>query len=214
MQEIVFRSNDNQALTTSVIVAEKFGKEHSDVLKAIKSLFTTGEKSLFVENQQLAKMFSLTEVEQPMPVGGGVKKLPIYVMNRDGFTLLAMLIDRGYGDVQDFFKADTMPDGCKCILTNPPYKYALEFVQHSLDLLPDGGLCVMFLKTTFLEGQKRYERLYKNTPPKYVLQFSKRVLCAKNGKFAAMRNGGGSAVSYAWFVWKKGYNGETTIKWI
>lgn len=90
MQEIVFRSNDNQALTTSVIVAEKFGKEHSDVLKAIKSLFTTGEKSLFVENQQLAKMFSLTEVEQPMPVGGGVKKLPIYVMNRDGFTLLAM----------------------------------------------------------------------------------------------------------------------------
>lgn len=75
MQEIVFRSNDNQALTTSMIVAEKFGKEHSDVLKAIKSLFTTGEKSLFVENQQLAKMFSLTEVEQPMPVGGGVKKL-------------------------------------------------------------------------------------------------------------------------------------------
>lgn len=90
MQEIVFRSNDNQALTTSVIVAEKFGKEHSDVLKAIKSLFTTGEKSLFVDNQQLAKMFSLTEVEQPMPIGGGVKKLPIYVMNRDGFTLLAM----------------------------------------------------------------------------------------------------------------------------
>lgn len=54
------------------------------------------------------------------------------------------LIDRGYGDVQDFFKADAMPDGCECILTNPPYKYALEFVQHSLDLLPEGGLCVMF----------------------------------------------------------------------
>lgn len=29
MQEIVFRSNDNQALTTSVTVAEKFGKEHN-----------------------------------------------------------------------------------------------------------------------------------------------------------------------------------------
>lgn len=116
--------------------------------------------------------------------------------------------------MQDFFKADTMPDSCKCILTNPPYKYASEFVLHSLGLLPNGGLCVMFLKTTFLEGQKRYERLYKNTPPKYVLQFSKRVLCAKNGKFAAMRNGGGSAVSYAWFVWQKGYNGETTVKWI
>lgn len=47
MQEIVFRSNDNQALTTSAIVAEKFSKEHSDVLKAIKSLFTTGKKIPF-----------------------------------------------------------------------------------------------------------------------------------------------------------------------
>ena len=37
MEGIVFRSSDNQALTTSAIVAEKFGKEHSDVLKAIKS---------------------------------------------------------------------------------------------------------------------------------------------------------------------------------
>lgn len=124
------------------------------------------------------------------------------------------LIDRGFGEVKDFFTEDKMPDGCECILTNPPYKYALEFVEHSLGLLPDGGLCIMFLKTTFLEGQKRYERLYKSMPPKYVLQFSKRVLCAKNGRFEAMRKGGGSAVSYAWFVWKKGYNGETKIRWI
>lgn len=90
MEEIVFRGNDNQALTTSAIVAEKLGKEHSDVLKAIRALFTTGEKSPFVENQQLTKMFALVEAEQPMPVGGGVKKIPVYVMNRDGFTLLAM----------------------------------------------------------------------------------------------------------------------------
>lgn len=30
----------------------------------------------------------------------------------------------------------------------------------------------------------------------------------------AMKDGGGSAVSYAWFVWKKGYHGDTVIKWI
>lgn len=90
MQEIVFRSNDNQALTTSMIVAEKFGKEHKHVLEAIRNILsTTAPKSAFVDNQQLAKMFALTEVEQPMPAGG-VKKIPMYVMNRDGFTLLAM----------------------------------------------------------------------------------------------------------------------------
>ena len=92
MQEIVFRSNDNQALTTSVIVAEKFGKEHKHVLEAIRNILsTTAQKSAFVDNQQLAKMFALTEVEIPMPVGGGVKKVSVYVMNRDGFTLLAMI---------------------------------------------------------------------------------------------------------------------------
>lgn len=90
MEGIVFRSSDNQALTTSAIVAEKFGKEHKNVLSAIRELFNvTAEKSALIDNQQLAKMFALTEVEQPMPVGG-VKKIPVYVMNRDGFTLLAM----------------------------------------------------------------------------------------------------------------------------
>lgn len=29
-----------------------------------------------------------------------------------------------------------------------------------------------------------------------------------------MREGGGSAVAYAWFVWEKGYKGETTVRWI
>lgn len=90
MNELVY-INNSQALTTSLLVAEKFGKEHSDVLKAIRNLINTkAENCLFVDNQQLAKMFALTEIEQPMPVGGGVKKTPMYVMNRDGFTLLAM----------------------------------------------------------------------------------------------------------------------------
>lgn len=74
-------------------------------------------------------------------------------------------IDRGYGEVMDFLSSTEMPDGCECIITNPPYKYALEFIEHAMELLPVGGLCIMFLKTTFLEGQKRYDRLFKNTPP-------------------------------------------------
>lgn len=83
--------NNNHALTTSLIVAEKFNKKHGDVLRAIKNLTITKEENCsLVDNQQLAKMFDLIEVEQPMPIGGGVKKVPMYVMNRDGFTLLAM----------------------------------------------------------------------------------------------------------------------------
>lgn len=90
MNELVYIDN-NHALTTSLLVAEKFGKEHKHVLEAIRSLLNTkAENSAFVDNQQIANMFAITDIEQPMPIGGGIKKTPMYIMNRDGFTLLAM----------------------------------------------------------------------------------------------------------------------------
>lgn len=120
-------------------------------------------------------------------------------------------IDRGYGEVQDYFFMEKLPEDCQCIVTNPPYKYATEFVLKSLELLPVGGLCCMFLKTTFLEGQVRWRKLYSRTPPLKVLQSTKRITCAMNGDFD---NYHASPVAYAWFVWRKGYNGDTTIQWI
>lgn len=100
------------------------------------------------------------------------------------------------------------------IVTNPPYKYALEFVQHSLEIVPDGCLVCMFLKTTFAEGKTRYNQLFRFTPPIYILQCIERVLCAKNADFDYMVKHGGSAVSYAWWVWQKGYKGKTILDWI
>lgn len=123
------------------------------------------------------------------------------------------LIDRGYGSVQDFLLADRMPDDCECIITNPPYKYATEFVLHALDLLPEGGICAMFLKTFFLEGKIRREKIFNTFPPKFLLQFSGRIICAKNGEFEKYKKVG-SAAAYAWFVWEKGYNDEPKIKWV
>ena len=29
-----------------------------------------------------------------------------------------------------------------------------------------------------------------------------------------MKENGGGALAYAWFVWKKGYKGDTIVKWI
>ena len=66
----------------------------------------------------------------------------------------------------------------------------------------------------FLEGKKRYNNLFSINPPKYMFQFVSRVLCAKNGDFETMITSGGSAVSYAWFVFQKGYKGDTVIRWI
>lgn len=38
MNDLVFKGQNDQVLTNSLLVAEKFGKEHSDVLKAIDAL--------------------------------------------------------------------------------------------------------------------------------------------------------------------------------
>ena len=66
-----------QALTTSLKVAETFSKNHRDVLRSIKNLTA--------QNCAVKKMF----VESTYVNGKGQEQ-PMYYMNRDGFTLLAM----------------------------------------------------------------------------------------------------------------------------
>lgn len=128
------------------------------------------------------------------------------------------IVDRGYkrhARTIDFLETTERPfNNSFDILTNPPYKHAKEFVLKALDLLPKGSKCYMFLKLTFLEGKARREEIFTEYPPKSVYVFSERVLCAKNGDFEALKKSGGSAVAYAWFVWQKGYKGETTLCWI
>lgn len=83
MNNLVFRGADNRALTNSLLVAEKFGKEHGDVLKAIDAVFTK------VPENQCEGYFSDTSIEIPQP-NGGIRHSRVVIMNRDGFTLLVM----------------------------------------------------------------------------------------------------------------------------
>lgn len=77
MNELVFMGENSQALTNSLLVAEKFEKRHGDVIRAVENLILADAKlrSLFV---------SMTYVDEQM------KERPMYAMNRDGFSLLAM----------------------------------------------------------------------------------------------------------------------------
>ena len=51
MENLVFKSNDGQPVTNSLLVAEKFEKRHSDVLEAIRNLTAENSavKNMFVE---------------------------------------------------------------------------------------------------------------------------------------------------------------------
>lgn len=67
----------------------------------------------------------------------------------------------------------------------------------------------MFLKILFLEGKER-KQLFQTNPPKVVYVSSSRITCAKNGDFNKFTSG---ALAYAWYIWEKGYKGDTIIKW-
>lgn len=130
-----------------------------------------------------------------------LKKAGYRVVSRD-------IVDRGYGEVADFLAIDNVYfDGN--IVTNPPYKLAQEFVEKSLQIIPEGKKVAMFLKLTFLEGKSR-KVLFRNHPPCRIWVSSSRLKCAMNGDFNSI---GSSATAYAWFIWKKGYKGDTVVKW-
>jgi hypothetical protein len=128
-------------------------------------------------------------------------------LEEKGHTVLSTdLIYRGFGTggVDFLTRTETFQGD---IITNPPYKYAKEFVAKALESVPPGNKVAMFLKLTFLEGISRRE-LFKNHPPQAVYVSSDRLRCGKNGDFTGPR----SAVAYAWFVWRRGYPRPNTAK--
>ena len=131
------------------------------------------------------------------------------VLKSHGYNVVSRdLIDRGYGEVADFLSDDNT-EWNGDIITNPPYKYAQEFVEKALQIIPDGHKVAMFLKVQYLEGKRR-RKLFDTMPPKRIWVSSSRLKCAINGDFDKIS---GSATSYAWFVWEKGFRGDTIIKW-
>lgn len=70
-----------QAITTSIKVAEYFGKAHYRVLRAIENLECSPEFR--------AANFGASQYEVKTPTGG-TKMRPMYTITKDGFMFLAM----------------------------------------------------------------------------------------------------------------------------
>ena len=78
--EDMIQAEDGVPFTTSLAVAQAFGKEHKDVLRAISNMECSPE---FVERN-----FALYEYSRDL--GIGVREYPAYRLTRDGFAFLAM----------------------------------------------------------------------------------------------------------------------------
>jgi len=129
------------------------------------------------------------------------------VLIGEGFDVESTdLIDRGYGTPGiDFLMETKRRDN---IITNPPYgKLALPMAEHCQDIATNKT--ALLLKLSFLEGVAR-KQFFLEKPPIRVWVFSKRMNLMKDGQ--QYKNGGMMAL--AWFVWKTGYKGATTVGWI
>jgi hypothetical protein len=86
--------------------------------------------------------------------------------------------------------------GCDWIITNPPFKLAEQFIARAETIKGWQGTA-MLVRTAFLEGVGRWERLYAINPPTLVAQFVERVPMVK-GRLSPESV---TATSYCWLVW-------------
>lgn len=112
-------------------------------------------------------------------------------------------IDAVGTDIQsgdDFFKTRRTPE---CIITNPPYSHATEFVARSFRLAKHK--VAMLLPLEFLTGVGRYQKIWTSTEfgLKSMYVFPRRIQFIK---------GASPPNSHVWFVWEKGHVGPPKLE--
>jgi hypothetical protein len=104
------------------------------------------------------------------------------------------IFDYGYGGLRDFLAPEIVPR-YDWVITNPPFKTALEFALRGLDVARIG--VALLVRTQWIEGSERFRELFDPRPPTCVAFFVERVPMVK-GRWDPEAS---TATSYAWFVW-------------
>lgn len=101
-----------------------------------------------------------------------------------------------------------MPRRVDWIITNPPFSLAEAFLARALDVAEVG--VAFLLRTSFLEGAGRAAEIFEKRPPSQVVICTERVPMVR-GRWDPVVS---TAMSYAWFVWRKDRPGAAAIEWI
>lgn len=119
-----------------------------------------------------------------------------------------------YGDDHDLFdftltrferRTEDRPD---FVITNPPFRLCADFIAASSAIATRGF--AMLVRSAFLEGGERYQRIWSVNPPSFVLQFCERVVMLEGrlvrrgsvDPFAEKEGStASSATAYCWLVW-------------
>jgi hypothetical protein len=125
-----------------------------------------------------------------------------------GQTIGSDIFDYGYGQAPVDFLHDEPLCRPDWVITNPPFALACEFALRALELATEG--VALLVRTQWIEGIGRYEKLFRDRPPTLYAPFVERVPMVK-GRWDPDAS---TATSYAWFVWRQGDHSATRIFWI
>ena len=115
---------------------------------------------------------------------------------------------RGQHGVNDFLSNEYQPMGIQWVITNPPFKRAYDFINATLKREWN---CAVLVRTSFVEGVRRYNNLFKVRPPNIIAQYSERVPMVRG----RVDRGASTATSYCWLVWGSGDNcSQSKFVWI
>lgn len=94
------------------------------------------------------------------------------------------------------------------IITNPPFRLAEEFVDRALGIASDG--VAIIVRSVWSEGSGRFERIFRDRPPAWILQHVHRVPMVR-GRYDPEAS---TATSYSWFVWRQEGERQTRFGWL
>jgi hypothetical protein len=144
-------------------------------------------------------------VHDPCCGGGTIPK----AFHAAGFNTTACdIVERGYGDIHDFFKDDRSREN---MVFNPPYKIAEQFIARAIDRIWANGLVAAIVNIKFLASQGRRDRLFKQHPPLEVLICSQRPSMPPGGGLVEAKGG---TADYCWIVWRPNERGSTRLRWL
>ena len=127
-----------------------------------------------------------------------------------GFDVVATdIVDYGGDSITpgvDYLTA-TLPHGVLGIVTNPPYRRAVEFARKALGEVP---YLALLLRTNFLESTTRLP-FFRKHPPARVWVSSRRLPMMHRHGWAGPQ--APSNTCFAWFVWDQSAEAKGVIGW-
>ena len=121
------------------------------------------------------------------------------VLEAAGLQVLSTDISAG----QDFLLA--REQSVDAIVTNPPYIFANQFIEHALRLTSGSGKVAMLLRTDFDHARRRH--LFSECPA-----FARKVVLTK--RIRRFENSTGQpSFNHAWYIWDHKHVGEPTLEY-